>query len=242
MSPTLKPRVVLFDVYRTLVDIWTDEHDPGVWMRLAYFLSLHGLRADAEHMSRAFFERSQDLQAGSTEKYPEVDVLDVFSALLKEMGSEPDEDFVRKVTQIFRLLSLKHLQLFPDTLPALELLRPHFRFGLVSNAQRVFLEPELAMLGLPEWMQVTVVSSDHGFQKPDPRLFNMALDSLGVSASEAVFVGDTVSRDICGALESGIFAVLIDRDDSVQRFDETCKPNLVLSSLDELRWWLLPDA
>jgi putative hydrolase of the HAD superfamily len=240
MPPTLKPRAVLFDVYRTLVDIWTDEHHPDVWMRLTYLLGLHGLRADAGEMSRAFFERSRVSQEESTEEHPEVDVLGVFRGLLEEMRPAPDEAFVREVTQSFRLLSLKHLKLFPDTLPTLELLRPHFKLGLVSNAQRVFLEPELRMLDVPQWMDEIVISSDYGYQKPDPRLFVTALECLEVSPEEAVFVGDTVSRDICGAREAGIFAILLDRDDRVQRLDENCKPDLVLTSLDELRWWLLP--
>jgi len=246
MPYRFKPEAVLFDLYSTLVDIRTDERDPLVWMRLAYFLRSRGVHGVVPaELSRAFFERSQrwQEQRGSTETHPEVDVLAVFQEVLAEIAEVPFErSFVTEVTQLFRLLSLRHLDLFPDTLPTLEALRPHFKLGLVSNAQRVFLEPELAALGLPKWLQVTVISSDHGYQKPDRRLFEIALGRLGVTASEAVFVGDTVSRDVCGAREAGIFAILLDREERVQRFDDTCEPNLILASLDELRWWLFGAA
>ncbi|HEX2206086.1 MAG TPA: HAD family hydrolase [Longimicrobium sp.] len=240
MPSDLKPRAVLFDVYRTLVDIWTDEHRPEVWTRLSSFLRYRGLNADAAELQREFFERSHLSQKESTENHPEVDVLGVFRGLLAERGYTGPDEFAEEVTQLFRVLSMQHLDLFPDTIPTLKALREKgFKTGLVSDAQRVFLEPELRLLGLPEWVTTIVISSDFGYQKPDPRLFATALGELRVPPEEALYVGDTVTRDICGAKEARLTAILINRDGRADRHGSPCQPDFTFRSLDEFRAWLL---
>lgn len=240
MSAHLKPRAVLFDVYRTLVDIWTDEHRPEVWDRLASFLRYRELPADPGELQRGFFERSRLSQRDSTEDHPEVDVLGVFRGLLADLGYDRSDSFAEQVTQLFRVLSMQHLDLFPDTIPTLRALRDAgLSTGLVSDAQRVFLEPELRLLGLPQWVDTIVISSDWGYQKPDPRLFAQALRDLDVKAEEAVYVGDTISRDICGARKAGLLAILISRDGRVERPDSPCQPHHVFRSLEDFRAWML---
>jgi putative hydrolase of the HAD superfamily len=49
-----------------------------------------------------------------------------------------------------------------------------------------------------------------GVAKPNPEIFKMALDHLGVSAPEAIMVGDTPAADVLGAQAAGVRAVLID--------------------------------
>ena len=56
-----------------------------------------------------------------------------------------------------------------------------------------------------------VVSADHGINKPDARLFHIALDRLGVSPAQAVHVGDSWSADIEGAINAGIRPVWFNR-------------------------------
>ena len=56
-------------------------------------------------------------------------------------------------------------------------------------------------------VDVVVVSGDEGMSKPDPRIFQIALDRLGVTAPQAVMVGDSWATDITGATRAGIRAV-----------------------------------
>jgi HAD superfamily hydrolase (TIGR01549 family) len=70
------------------------------------------------------------------------------------------------------------------------------------------LRPEFAQLGLDRFVDHYILSFEHGVQKPDPRIFTLALELLGVHASEALMVGDRPGRD-GGAVDVGIFTLLL---------------------------------
>jgi FMN phosphatase YigB (HAD superfamily) len=68
----------------------------------------------------------------------------------------------------------------------------------------------LIEIGLRELFATVLDSSVVGFTKPDPRIFALALERLGVEASDALMVGDSPSADVDGAHGAGIRAALID--------------------------------
>ncbi len=81
--------------------------------------------------------------------------------------------------------------------------------GVVSNADgRV--ESQLAAAGLRDNLLVVVDSHLTGVEKPDPRIFHLALEQLGVNAQDALFVGDLFDVDILGARTAGLHALLYD--------------------------------
>ncbi len=83
------------------------------------------------------------------------------------------------------------------------------RLGVVSNSDgRV--EVALEAADIRDCFDVVVDSALVGLEKPDPAIFHVALDGLGVSADEALYVGDLYEVDIVGARAAGLEAVLID--------------------------------
>lgn len=70
------------------------------------------------------------------------------------------------------------------------------------------LRPEFVAAGLDPYVDAFVLSYEHGFQKPDPRMFMTALDLLGVAPSAALMVGDRASHD-GGAAAVGITTVIL---------------------------------
>jgi putative hydrolase of the HAD superfamily len=98
----------------------------------------------------------------------------------------------------------------PDAAAVLEELRRRgFVLGVVSNADgRV--AASLASFGLARHLEVIVDSHVVGVEKPDPRIFELALEACGSPAAEAVFVGDIYEIDVRGARAAGIAPVLID--------------------------------
>ncbi len=85
-----------------------------------------------------------------------------------------------------------------------------FLLGVISNADgRV--EDQIRRMGLRGHFAVVIDSARAGVQKPDPRIFALALDALGVLPAEAVHVGDIPGVDIRGAEAAGMAAVLYDR-------------------------------
>jgi len=80
--------------------------------------------------------------------------------------------------------------------------------GVVSNSEgRV--EEALVAAGLRQFFDVVVDSAVVGIEKPDPRIFQAALQALGVSPDETLFIGDLYEVDVIGARSAGIEAVLL---------------------------------
>jgi putative hydrolase of the HAD superfamily len=239
MPQLVKPRAILFDFYNTLLEIRTDEHDPAVWVTLARFLRYQGLPVEAGPLQEGFTTRVRAALKESQEAYPEINLLHIFQSLLAGVGFTGPAEFTLQVTWLFRALTMRHFSLFPDTLPALRRLRGSFKLGIISDAQRLFLEPEMKQCSLFDLFDVRIISSDHGFRKPDPRLFVMALAGLGQSSAEAIYVGDDLFHDMCGARAAGMPGVLLKRHSRRHRTRPQCQPDRSFDSLDELANWLL---
>lgn len=98
----------------------------------------------------------------------------------------------------------------PDVPGVLDRLRTAgYRLGVVSNADgRV---PDLlADVGLADRFETIVDSHLVGVEKPDPRIFSIALERMGESAARAVYVGDFHHLDVIGAERAGLLPVLLD--------------------------------
>jgi putative hydrolase of the HAD superfamily len=65
-------------------------------------------------------------------------------------------------------------------------------------------------VGLREHFDFVIDSTLVGMEKPDPRIFRMGLERLGVAPEEAVYVGDIYEIDVVGARAAGMAAVLVD--------------------------------
>lgn len=78
--------------------------------------------------------------------------------------------------------------------------------GVVSNFDRR-LHGILAGLELSPLLDVVVLPSDARAEKPNPAIFALALERLGIGARAAVFVGDHPEEDVLGARRAGLMAI-----------------------------------
>lgn len=101
----------------------------------------------------------------------------------------------------------------PETFQQLEALG--IKVAIVSDIH-FDLRPEFALLGIDGLVSAYVLSFEHGVQKPDPRIFMLALEYLGISASEALMVGDCPERD-GGAVHAGIRTLLLPQEGGPRR-------------------------
>jgi putative hydrolase of the HAD superfamily len=84
--------------------------------------------------------------------------------------------------------------------------------AVVSNANGT-VEALLGRLELSPFFDAVLDSAVEGVEKPDPRLFLLALERLGALPGEAVHVGDLYSVDVLGARAAGIRPILLDEAD-----------------------------
>ncbi len=198
-------RAVLFDLYGTLVDIKTDEEDVVLWQRLAdWLLANLGYGVSPDQLHRDYVRLVED----EVQKHGEGFALS--SALHKLLGKEVREEQVRFFANEFRKLSTRSLELRQYTIPLLTRLRAkHFRLAVVSNTEAIFTNYDIDRVGLREFFDTIVLSSEVGVAKPDPEILEKALRSTRVTPYEAVFVGDTVETDAVAARRLDIPCVLI---------------------------------
>jgi putative hydrolase of the HAD superfamily len=100
---------------------------------------------------------------------------------------------------------------YADAAPALAALREHgLRTICVSNWDYALPEV-LERVGLGDAFDGVVTSAAAGARKPEPRIFEIALEAAGCAAAEAIHVGDS-TEDVVGARGAGIEVLRIDRD------------------------------
>jgi HAD superfamily hydrolase (TIGR01509 family) len=93
----------------------------------------------------------------------------------------------------------------PDVLAAIRALG--VRVALVSDIH-FDLRADLAQQGIADLIDAYVLSYENGFQKPDPRIFELALDAVDAQPEEALMIGDRASHD-GGAIGAGIPTLLL---------------------------------
>ncbi|MEO7190548.1 MAG: HAD family hydrolase [Vicinamibacterales bacterium] len=104
-----------------------------------------------------------------------------------------------------------HFHLYDDVLDSLmELVAGGLKLGLISNSHRCLASFQ-SHFELEALISVAVSSSEHGFMKPHPAIFQAALDLMQVPARRAVMVGDSLAHDVEGARRAGMRGILLAR-------------------------------
>jgi putative hydrolase of the HAD superfamily len=110
--------------------------------------------------------------------------------------------------------------------------RRGYRLGVVSNAEGK-VERDLDAAGYDGLFETVIDSSIVGVEKPDPAIFRVALERLGVAPEGTIFLGDVPAVDVAGAKAAGIAPLLLDRFELYPVSDTPC-----LRSITELPAWL----
>lgn len=204
MGHCLPPRirVLLFDAGGTLVF-------PN-FRRIAAELEAEGLVVDPERLRRAELAARFRLDREDFVQAPDADRWGTFLEAIATEAGVPG----------FPAAALARLAAYhgehnlwedvPDDVPrVLEQLGRHFRLGLVSNANGT-VGSKLERLGLARHFETVVDSGIEGIEKPDPRLFRIALERMRAAPEETAYIGDVYHIDVVGAEAAGLHPVLID--------------------------------
>lgn len=197
----------IFDLYGTLVDIHTNEKKASLWKNMARYMSLQGADYEAGELRKAYRLMIRELRETPE---TEVDLVPVIRRLHTEKGVTPGPADITHWALIFRTLSLEHLRLFEG---AAELLQELRRRGksvyLLSNAQRLFTEPEMRSLGIYGLFDDVFLSSDIGFMKPSRKFYNALLEKHRLDPKSCVMVGNDWQADAWGAHNNGMASLYL---------------------------------
>lgn len=137
------------------------------------------------------------------------------------------DDFIDDAFQVFDEVR-NSVDIFPEVLPALELLASRFRMIAVTNGNA-----NLEKIGIDRFFDDTVTAARAGAAKPARQMFDLAVQVGGASASETLHVGDHPHYDVDGARLAGLRTVWVNRTDSDWP-DDYSKPDIEVIHIGEL--------
>lgn len=219
-------RAVFFDVDFTL--IYPGPTFQGVGYR--DFCVQYGVTVDAAAFERAVAAASSMLDGRGGIYDPQIFIL-YTRRIIEEMGGSGPriDDAARDIYNEWA--ACQHFEMYEDVPDVLRALHgAGMKIGLISNTQRCLtsFQKHFALDGL---FAVTLSSSDHGYMKPHPSIFEAALRAVDAVPAEAVMVGDSLAHDVEGARRLGMRGILVSRSGRVQE----CPPDVqVIQSLREL--------
>jgi putative hydrolase of the HAD superfamily len=234
-------RAVAFDVNGTLVRILTDDGMEQIFRSIAHFLTYQGIDLHRHQVRDLYFEHMKEQQQASPEEHPEFDAVGIWRSILRAhlteftraLPAEKLEQMPMFLAEMYRGISRCRLRLYPHVLEVLDVLRERYPLAVVTDAQSAYARAELHKVGLLDYFDPIVVSGDHGYRKPDRRLFQLALDGMGVAAEHALYVGNDMHRDIFGAQEAGMTTVMVESDQGADVHLD-CVPDYTITDLRDL--------
>jgi putative hydrolase of the HAD superfamily len=202
-----RPRAVFFDAGNTLLQI--------NYAAIVEQLGLQGIRrapadvAQAEYRARVRLD--PHLAPGASTENQSVAGY-YFWYVLEELGIT-DPEISRAIAEWRKSYNLPvglWNQADPEALEILRRLRSEgVRTGVVSNSNGS-VKQILEELELARHLDFILDSAVVGVEKPDPRIFRLALEAARVKAEDAVYIGDLYSVDVLGARGAGLEAILLD--------------------------------
>jgi len=217
---------VLFDAGDTLITADPPLHEVALTVAGQFFPDLAPpLLLSALAAARTFFRKYYVNYSSQEENRLLADMAQAMRTALRETA-DVDIDFLPFVKQVRDTLRYRP---FPDALPTLRGLHEQSKtLAVVSNWDPA-LPTLLAELGLAELLNFVLPSAEIGIEKPDGRIFRLALQRLGLRSQEVVHIGDQYEADVVGARAVGITPILLDRKGQTRHQDVIC-----ISSLAEL--------
>jgi putative hydrolase of the HAD superfamily len=205
-------RAVFFDAGGTLLDPSPSFHGlfAATLADRGYRLDPEEIRRDLDTIPSRFVQAAEQRElwtttdAGSQRFW-----FGVYDVFLRRVGLPTDDGLQEALYGAFT--TLENYALYPETTEVLdELSAAGLDLGLISNFEP-WLDDLLAHLGVRDRFGVRVVSGVEGIEKPDPRIFRIALERAGRPPEDVAYVGDVPAVDIDPAQALGMTPVLIDR-------------------------------
>jgi putative hydrolase of the HAD superfamily len=200
-------RAVFFDVDFTLIYPGPTFQGEGY----AVFCERYGIAVDPARFPGAVIAASSILYDDHSHVYDAGIFVRYTRRIIEEMGGT-GETLDACAQEIYsEWAACQHFFLYDDVAPALrELATRGLKIGLISNSHRCLtsFERHFSLHGL---IAAAISSSEHGYLKPHPSIFESALNLAGVSAHESVMVGDSYPHDVEGARHVGMRGILVQR-------------------------------
>jgi len=223
----MKYKAVIFDLFGTLVDIFSRAEYDRVLREMAAALS-----APSDDFSRAWIAGGDARTLGIV-----TSPMGSLTEVCRQLGIASTPAQLEKASRARLDYYSRNMKPRRNAVEVLSQLRAHgCRTGLISNcATEVHASWEKTPF--PKLIDVPVFSCSVGLKKPDPRIYGIALMKLGVEPYACLYVADGDSGELQGAITVGMDAVRIRTHETVSdalRVNEEDWRGSTISSLDQV--------
>jgi HAD superfamily hydrolase (TIGR01662 family) len=235
-------KALIFDLGGTL--FYFDGDWPEVFAQadaeLIDHLKAGGLDFDEGTFIREFRTRLNRYYAERESEFIEYTTGYILRTLLADRGyPEVPEPIIRAGLRAMYAVSQAHWLPEPDVIPTLDVLREKgYRLGVISNAgDDDDVQTLVDKAGIRAYLDFILTSAAAGVRKPNPRIFNLALNFWGISPARVAMIGDTLGADVLGAQNAGLYSIWITRRADIpgnRAHVDTIHPDAAITNLSEL--------
>lgn len=143
-----------------------------------------------------------------------------------------DEKCARELSRRFPRERRKRHILFPEALSVLRELCNDYRLGLITNGAPGIQREKIQGAGIESLFEHIIISGEVDVGKPEREIFTIAIERFRARRKNCTMVGDSINRDVAGAINAGIHSVWINRDGRVDSGD--IQSDYTIASLLEL--------
>lgn len=208
-------KVLLFDVYQTLIDIDIDgedkkENEAKAWSNFAKSLERYGIHIPTSELVWLYRSRRADFYAGKDEKIYHHDFCRIMAQIVKDdLHTEIPQEEICGLVYKYHTISRGYARLYPGVAEALTHLAERYVLAIASYTQKCFTDFELKELEIDTFFSYFLYTSDIGFKKASPKFYERCMEVIGKRAEECVMIGDNYDTDILVPQSLGMKAIWI---------------------------------
>lgn len=191
-------KILTFDCYGTLID-W----ESGFFSALRPILAAHGKSISDAQLLEMYGELEAQAEQGEFRRYRDV-LQVVVSGFGKQLGFEPTDQEKRSLPE-----SMSNWVPFADTVQALERLKSKFKLAVISNVDDDLFTASAQKLKIK--FDHVITAQQAGCYKPGMKIFNLALQTIGIPPEQVLHCGQSIYHDVIPAQSLGLSTVWVNR-------------------------------
>lgn len=195
---------VFFDLDRTLWDFEKNSHETLIELFDAFSLNKRGIKS-AKDFIKKYKKNNEELW--SLYRIGKIAKKDLrnsrFNITLKEYGIF-DIELSDKLADFYVNICPKKTQLFPHALSVLEYLQKKYQLHIITNGFQEVQHIKMQESSLDPFFKEIITSEQLGVKKPNPAIFQYAVEKAKASINTSIMIGDDLQVDILGAKEFGM--------------------------------------
>ena len=124
-------------------------------------------------------------------------------SVFDKLGLPVADKVIHKLSEEYILYLSSYNHLFPNTMEILEYLKPKYKLHIITNGFQEIQDKKLRNSNIAGYFEHVIDSEMAGVKKPNPIIFELALNRANVASKNALMIGDSLEADILGARDSG---------------------------------------